>query len=214
MNNLEEFTTPPLDTPISELKESLRSIVHTIIFNRAMGGSRAIDALTVQAPVFDLAYAKVRDDSGEIDSVIEDRIKAFADIVSSSTMAGGGGGGSLHFVLSFYTEKPKERSLLWQVISGVAKEKIYFERWRIPVQLLSSRPSSPSHQEVGASRSVNNVLWFVLRKLSEKMEHLPGTCATLVYPFDVIFEKSKTGETAAWSPRSIASSIKSIPYIT
>jgi hypothetical protein len=169
-----------------------------------MGGSRAVDPVTVQVPLFDLAYTKVRDDLGEVESVVEDRIKAFAEVIT--------GASSLQFVLSFFTEKPKDRSLIWQVISGGSKEKVYFERWRIPVTLVVA--PGKTNGEFNTSKSVKNVMWFVVRKLSEKMEHLPSTCAALVYPFEIQFEKAKSGEASAWSPRSIASSIKSIPYIT
>ena len=225
MNNLEEFVTPTLETPISELKESLRCILHTLIFNRAMGGARPIEPLTIHSPLFNLAYVKVRDDSGDLDAAVEDRIRAFADAIASSP-------GSYVLSLSFFTEKAKERNLLWQVISGstVSKEKLFFEKWRIPVSLLSSRPNSPVAGSPGgpadaaatAAPSVKQILWFLVRKLSEKTEHLPATCATTVYPFEIAFDKVPRLDLASgsassgtgWSPRSIASSIKSIPYIT
>jgi autophagy-related protein 101 len=203
--NCEEFTTPALDIQLSELKEALRCVVHTILFCRAVGGSKAVEPLTAHAPLFDISYARV--DAPEFESKAESKIKALADGAESQQ-----GSWPVHFVISFFTEKPSDNSkgIFWKVF-GNSPEKMFFERWKIPVSVVSSRPASPSSSsnEGLASSQVKTIIWFILKKASEKMDHLPGTCASIIYPCDFSIEKS-----SSWSPRNLANSIKTIPYIT
>jgi len=205
MNNCEEFTCPHLDIHLADLKEALRCIVYTILFNRAIGGNRVVEPITVRAPQFDLAYAKI--ESPEVDSLAEAQIKALAEAAELSV------GSSITLVIAFYVESPKEGGLLWQVFSGQRSERIYFERWKIPVNLQTSRPSSPREIEDsvrGSATQVKNVVWFVLRKVCEKMEHLPVSSPSPIYPVEIYVDKYRE----PWSPRSLASSIKSIPFLS
>jgi len=205
MNNCEEFTCPSIDVPLSDLKEALRCVVFTILFNRAIGGNRAVEPITVKSPQFDLAYAKI--EAPEVEAMAEAQIKALAEAAEAA------GGSALTLVLAFYVESPTEGGLLWQVFSGKRSERLYFERWKIPVNLLTSRPSSPREMEDSMKSSANvvkNAVWFVLRKVCEKMDHLPSSSPTPIYPVEIYIDKYRE----AWSPRSLASSIRSIPFLT
>lgn len=205
MNNCEEFTCPSLDVPLSDLKEALRCVVYTILFNRAIGGNRAVEPITVKSPQFDVAYAKI--ESAEVDAQVEAQIKSLAETAEAAA------GTALTLVLAFYLESPTEAGLLWQVLSGRRSERTYFERWKIPVNLQTSRPSSPREADFAVKHSssmVKNAVWFVLRKVCEKMDHLPSSSPTPIYPVEIYVDKFRE----AWSPRSLASSIKSIPFLT
>lgn len=209
MNNCEEFNCPGLEIQISELKEALRCFIYTILFNRAIGGNRAVDPFTVRSPLFDLAYAKV--EAPEIDLQVEERIKAFGEAAEKAP------GQPMMLLLSFYTETAKESGIFWQVFSAKKTEKVYFERWKLPINITQSRPVSAGDDDsvrssaVSASQ-VKSLLWFVLRKVGEKMDHLPPSSLTPIYLCDITYDKQKSD--SAWSPRSLASSIKSLPYIT
>ena len=220
MNNCEEFSCPEIEVPLIELKEALRCIVNTIIFNRSIGGTRPIEPVTIRSQLFDVAYLKL--DVPELDAAVEERIRAFSESIETHPP-------SLALVVSFYSEVVKDSGILWQVLSGKKTEKIYFERWRIPVKLVtessdastSANSMSPKNkfgispqQREGGSVAVSQVkaaLWFVLRKVGEKMDHLPAAPVQWIYPVEVSFEKSKD---TPWSPRNFASSIKNIPYLT
>ena len=207
MNNCEEFQCPSLDVSIGELKEALRCIIFTILFNRAIGGNRPIDPITIKAPLFEVGYMKT--DSREVDALVEEKIKAFTEVAERSLET------QILLNVGFFTEVARDAGLLWQVFSSKKTEKIYFERWRVPITVSPrTRPPTATDEETSSrvsGQQVRSIMWFVLKKAGEKTDHLPLTSQTAIYPFDIAFERKGS---SAWSPRSIASSIKSIPYIT
>ena len=201
MNNCEEFNCPSLEVPIGEVKEALRCILYTILFNRAIGGSRPIEPITMKAPLFEVGYMKI--ESPEVDAQVEDRVKAFSEAAERSKDT------QFTLVVGFYSEIPKDPGL-WQFFSSKKADKIYFEKWKIGITVTPQTRNDDEGARMSAQQ-VRSIMWFILRKVAEKMDHLPMTSNTAIYPFEITFEKPKD---TAWSPRNFASSIKNIPYIT
>ena len=122
--NLEELVLDVLVLPQFQVKEALRCLLHTILFNRALGPVRPRE---VDSELFDVSY--VRCGVVSVDKRIEEAIEAFSNALQLNTATSRG-----RIVLSFY-EKRTRKSFFGMATS---EEKLYWERWVIPVMLARS----------------------------------------------------------------------------
>ena len=164
----------------------------------------------------------------DFNGVIEHKIKEFCRKLETTD------GGSLVFVLAFYVprQRPATRSL-WDLLSTPLDDKAVFERWKFQVDLTrraSIDVAQAVHSEKEAIESAKNQIrermYYITRKINDRMDHLPCPPSDQTpFHFDISYipsiprVKSIPGSPQStpqmlWSPKSIAQSIRSIPFIT
>jgi|SRR5579872_5226718 len=103
--NLQTFDLAPIHVAPRHLKDTLRCLLHTVLFHRAMGPITPTDA---KCDSFDITYAWLGD--ANINRTVESSI---ADVSNDQ--------GNITASVSFYFEPNKKQ--------------IYFERWTLPFSL-------------------------------------------------------------------------------
>lgn len=182
--NCEEIVLPALRVSLPLVKESLRCLVSTILFTRSIGGNAAREPKIRKSEILQLEYCHTDD---------ELELTHYADKT---------------LLVNFYLPRPKKTSL-WDILSQPFQEKAVFERWRIPVAVAAGLEDE--EEEVKEAREqVRICIRTICKKMNEKIDHLPPPPMDRpTYHFEIT-----CGEQAPWSPRSIAQSIKNIPFIT
>jgi len=215
MLNAEEFLCPELRLPMCHVKEAMRTILHSLVVCRSIGGHRPIEPRVVFSELLDFAYLKT--DEADFDDAIEEAVSHF----SATLENGPSHAGRTQLVLSFYVTKSRKHSI-WNKLVG-ADEKVVFEQWRLPVVLQQiRRHASPTDNlceeanlQASASQQVQQALHWAISRTSAKVEHLPPPPQThSAYKFDVSFAidgKEFGGATALRS--SLSQTIRHIPHI-
>ena len=117
--NCEHVDLEPIEVERFQVKEVLKALLHSIIFQRALGAQQMRDT---DSDLFDLSY--VRSDSRAIDAKVEEQTEAFVKALErDETMAG-------HQVcLSFFELRVRPSTFgLFR-----SEEKVVWERWHIPL---------------------------------------------------------------------------------
>ena len=117
--NCEHVDLEPIEVERFQVKEVLKALLHSIIFQRALGAQQMRDT---DSDLFDLSY--VRSDSHAIDAKVEEQTEAFVKALErDETMAG-------HQVcLSFFELRVRPSTFgLFR-----SEEKVVWERWHIPL---------------------------------------------------------------------------------
>jgi autophagy-related protein 101 len=184
------------------VKEAVRCIIHTILFNRALGAQAPTEPAAVHSEQANVSYMKLEDPGVEL--AVESKIKQFAEIFEKQMAPGA------VLVLSFYTNKPKTNSI-WNVLAG--EDKIVFEQWRIPVHVDRTRVMGEQEDAhfVQTTKQIKRAISFALFKINQRMDHLPPAPPEVCYKFDLSFLSSQS--TAGWPPSNFAS-LRHIPYLT
>ena len=142
--------------------------------------------------------------------------------------------------LSFYVPRQTKKSL-WDLLSQPFDDKAVFERWKVQVDLTSAGVASGTRsphimymdedeQRVidAASAQTKERVFHIIKRINERMDHLPAPPNDqLPYHFEISFtpsvrqgkgihslSSSPTSTPTMWSPKSIAQSIRNIPFIT
>lgn len=222
MLNVEEFVCPELRLAMCHVKEAMRTVLHSLVVCRSIGGHRPIDPKATVSEVFDLTF--FRTDEPGFDEEIEEAARQFTELFEVSAACRCG---KAQLVLSFFTTKTRKQTL-WNLLVG-SDEKVVFEQWRFPVvvQQLRRYPntadniSEEASLQAAAALQVQQVLHFVVNRASVKVDHLPPPPQTQAsYKFEVSFatENGKAlGVSSTLLPpgfgSSLSQSIKHIPYI-
>jgi len=221
MLNVEEFVCPELRLAACHVKEALRTVLHTLVVCRSIGGHRPIEPRVAASEVFGVTYMQT--DEPELEQDLEQAARQFSEVFERKLAPSG----RAQLVLSFYTTKARRQSL-WNIIVG-GDEKIAFEQWRVPVvvqpvQRLASLADNLREEaklQASASLQVQAVLHFVVGRANAKVEHLPPPPqAQASYKFEISFATADgrgIGGGSALLPQGFGSSlsqtIKHIPYI-
>ena len=229
--NCEEFVLAPLELSPPVVKESLRCLLHTILFSRSIGGDIPVEPITVKSEILGITYCR---SGGDFANIVETRIRDFAQKLESSSSQ------SMLLTLSFYVPRQTKKSL-WDLLSQPSDDKAVFERWKVQVDLTSAGVASGTRsphimymdedeQRVidAASAQTKERVFHIIKRINERMDHLPAPPNDqLPYHFEISFtpsvrqgkgihslSSSPTSTPTMWSPKSIAQSIRNIPFIT
>jgi hypothetical protein len=112
---------------------------------------------------------------------------------------------SLALVVSFYTQRQRKAKSLWELFSSPFDDRAVFETWKLQVDVKEDSECAVTH----AVSQTRERMQYILKQLNKKTSHLPTDPSQ--YRFDFTFSQPVTG---GWSPRNIAQSIRSIPFIT
>jgi len=215
MLNAEEFLCPELRLAMCHVKEAMRTILHSLVVCRSIGGHRPIEPQVVFSELLDVCYLKT--DEADFDDALEQAVAHFSEMLES----GPSHAGRAQLVVSFYVTKSRKHSI-WNILVG-ADEKVVFEQWRMPVVLQHfRRHASPTDNlreeanlQASASQQVHQAMHWVIGRTNAKVEHLPPPPAThSAYKFDISFAiDGKEFGAAAALRSSLTQTIRHIPHI-
>ncbi|GFR42788.1 hypothetical protein Agub_g3751 [Astrephomene gubernaculifera] len=215
MANCETHNLPVLELEPHQIREALRCVLHTIIFNRALGYVIPKD---VDSELFDITYVQCGDPS--VEARVESRITDFCAQVEKRPA-------ELHQLqLSFYETRRK------QAWFGTQDERLYWETWVLSVLVLqpdislqqqqqqqpavqqqqhaapaaATSVSSQQQQQLAGNTQVRAAraarlqaaleeqLALVVRRVNDRRDHLPPvlSSAAVTFPFDITFSGSST----------------------
>jgi len=168
--NLENFEIKSIEVERFQLKDVLRSLINTIVFNRALGSG--VVAKEVDCEVFEqISYVKV--DDVAINKQIETDIETFCQTLEKE------GKGVL--CLSFYAKSVKKGWL------SKTEEKTTWERWLINLSLeRQTNKNAIERDKRNASRQeqLRERLMYVVAMVNEKKDHIPPLNKGVdVFPF-------------------------------
>ena len=134
MQAREVFALPPLRCELSQVRDVLSALLHTIVFARALGCCAPRDARCERV---DVHYVTCGD--GAVDGKIEEKINALVRWALKT------GGGEADVAVSFYErerDKPRRGGALREALSGgrTRREEAraangYWEQWRIGLEI-------------------------------------------------------------------------------
>lgn len=183
MSNSEVITLPLLEVEPHQVTEVLRCVMHTILFNRALGQVRPRE---IDSELFDVTYVNCGDP--EVDAKIEARISEFSLHAEKRL------GEVSQLYLSFFEKR--KRQVGW---FGKQDERMCWEQWYInirvisPPDLYSQEPNCLAVSNVKLQRqaklqsAIEEMLMLIVRTVNDRKDHIPPvTSSSLVtYPFDV-----------------------------
>lgn len=221
--NCEEFVIQPLHLTLPLVKESLRCLLHTILFSRSIGGDVPVEPESVKSEILGVSYCRANQSGSgpDLAQIVENKLGEFTQKLESSE--------SLMLTLAFYLPRQGKRTL-WDLLSQPFDDKAVFERWKIQVD--TDRTSSLGWVDAEEIRLIESAafqtkdrVFYIIKRINERMDHLPPPPQDqMAYHFDISFScsvkaaashaSSPASSSSMWSPKAIAQSIRSIPFIT
>ncbi len=173
----------------------------------------AVDPVTFKSELLGISYCRANHVGGpDIGQLVENKIRDFSHRVSEV--------GSLVLVLSFFVPRnvPKSKKTLWDILSQPFDDKAVFERWKIQIDIVPCQRCCDDEDVraiASAASQTKDRVFYIIKRLNERMDHLPAPPTNQQsYHFDISFEPSSSAPPSMWSPKAIAQSIRSIPFIT
>ena len=183
--NCEQVDLDAIEVERFQVKEVLKALLHSIIFQRALGAPAFRDT---DSTLFDLSY--VRSDSRVIDARVEDQTDAFNKALERDETT------AAHQVcISFFERRTRPSTFsLFR-----SEEKVVWERWIIPLVVHARDPDLNAQVErAERSRALEETLRerieFVVSMASGKKEHIPpvdGLGSDTPW-FDITWESSSS----------------------
>mmetsp|Transcript_37025 Transcript_37025/g.44771 ORF Transcript_37025/g.44771 Transcript_37025/m.44771 type:complete len:206 (+) Transcript_37025:392-1009(+) len=175
--NCEVHELPVLPVENYQIREVLRCLLHTIMFNRALGPVRPRE---VDSELFDLAYVQCGD--ANVDRKIEEKIDSLCAWVEKHP------GKRATVLLSFYEKRYKQA--LW---FSKQEERLYWEQWRMhfdviqPSALDRHSESTRVQRHAALEEALQGALLNVLRLVNEKKDHIPPVVSSDVvcFPYEI-----------------------------
>lgn len=183
MSNCEIFNLPVLEVEPHHVREVLRCLLHTIIFNRALGHVQPVE---IDSELFDVTYVQCGDP--EVDNRLEAKITEFCHFTEKRSA-----GEIAQLCLSFYERK--RRNVNW---FGRQEERLCWEQWCINISVtqadIASYESSSmayaqarSQRMSKAQRALEELMTLVVRFVNDKKDHIPPvvSSSTITFPFEI-----------------------------
>lgn len=182
MSNCEVFELPVIEAEPHQFREMLRCLIHTILFNRALGYVKPQD---VDSELFDITYVKCNDSDLEVK--VENGISDFCSLMERKPSE------AAQLRLAFYEVRKKAA---W---FGSKDDRLYWEQWYINIAVMQpdiaeqqqcSGPepvSALSQRQSQQQASLKQAQAEVLRCVNEKRDHIPPIASTsaVTFPFDI-----------------------------
>eukprot|EP00298_Acanthocystis_sp_HF-20_P002986 c13360_g1_i1.p1 GENE.c13360_g1_i1~~c13360_g1_i1.p1 ORF type:complete len:204 (-),score=59.42 c13360_g1_i1:6-578(-) len=188
--NYELFTLEELVLERHQIKEVIACLLHTVIFQRALGPVTPED---VDSDLFGITYVKCNDPL--VSKSIEEKVDSFAKVLENNSQIKG------QVCLSFYEKQVKQAWFSKQ------EERVYWEQWNIPISLISIKTDGDRKvREQELEKMILDRITFVLGVVNHKQEHIPPVSSDSIvcFPFEItspqladnwniIWKKSTTG---------------------
>ncbi|CAG9332750.1 unnamed protein product [Blepharisma stoltei] len=138
-----------------QVKDALRVIIHSILFQRELGvvTPRQVES---DCGVFYLTLNDINTDKH-----IEEQLTLFENRLQERPM--------LILTLSFYQTVKKKTFLFIQ-----EKTKVIWEEWKIPIQLQQMAIPEPRKSDSRLAKKLRKRLMAIIERICEKKDHLPS----------------------------------------
>lgn len=184
--NLEAYKLGLMDIEGFQLKEVLRCLLHTIIFQRALG---TIVPKEIDCDVFDVSYARV--DDAQIERAVERRIDhMYQAIVGTKTT-------QFTVTLRFYVNSETEGFMM------KANKRQYWEDWVIPISIATQKITSAAERDRRHSKrqqTLRERLMYIIQMVNAKNKHIPPVKKYVpCFPFEINFSDGTKPPKENWS---------------
>lgn len=187
MSNCEVFCLSAIEVELHQVREVLRCVLHTIMFNRSLG---QVKPQEVDSELFDTTYVHCGD--AAVEARLEQKIDEACISFEKKPQE------VAQLCLSFF--EPRRRQVGWQIF-GKQDERLYWERWYISLVVVQSDVFVQDHHSLTYtnSRSVRqaqrqaqleSLLTEVIMHVNEKRAHIPPVVSSspCSFPFDIEIE--------------------------
>lgn len=192
--NAEVFELPALEVEPHQVSETLRCLLHTVLFNRALGSVRPRD---VDSSLFEpLTWVHCGDDAAaeRLETKIA-RVQAWVDRQQAQQTASPPPTSPppprrrALVTLSFFERRQQQGWFLRQ------EQRLNWEKWVVPLSVVAP-PAGADPEPARAARkqallaSIEAALTAIVTGVSERRDHIPPVVsgAPLTFPFDVSVE--------------------------
>lgn len=160
-----------------QIREVLRCLLHTILFNRALGPVRPRD---VDSEVFNISYVQCGD--AVVERAIEDKVNQLFSWVQKHP------GKRATVLLSFYEKRYK------QIWFSKQEERLYWEQWRIHMEVIQPNGDVDANSEsvrlqrhTAFEEVLQDAMLSILTLVNEKKEHIPPVVSSDVvcFPYEI-----------------------------
>ncbi|BBN08366.1 autophagy-related protein 101 [Marchantia polymorpha subsp. ruderalis] len=169
--NCEVFYLKELEVEHYQIREVLRCVLHTIMFNRALGLVRPKD---IDSELFEITYVQCGD--AAIEKKIEEKIDNFVSWVEKHPNK------KSQVCLSFYETRNKQ--MAW---FSSKTERLYWEQWCIYLNVQTAQSNPKPHygdttdvsteerdkRHAALEAALREVILQILRYVNEKKDHIP-----------------------------------------
>ncbi|WIA10212.1 hypothetical protein OEZ85_010414 [Tetradesmus obliquus] len=182
MSNCEVFNLSAIEVELHQVREVLRCVLHTILFNRSVGQVKPVD---VDSELFDITYVHCGDPS--VESRLESKINEACGFFEKKPQE------VAQLCLAFF--EPRRRQVGW---FGKQDERLYWEKWVISLCIVQSDVFTQDHHSLAYTnaRSVRQaqrqaqlegLLTEVISRVNEKRGHIPPVVSSspCSFPWDV-----------------------------
>ena len=181
MANCEQFTLQEVHIEQKFIKETLKILIHAIVFQRALGENKTLDA---ESDIFDLSYLRCQ--SKLVQQQIENHAHQFHHAVQFDTIQNIQQSRPLtqhddfrlqmKICIAFFERRQKNGAFgLFRT-----EERVVWERWVIPLSIFlrnDTEPAIGSSAETARKREIETELRdrleYVLTSASERRDHIP-----------------------------------------
>jgi autophagy-related protein 101 len=185
--NYEHCQLDELEVEHFQVKEVLRCLLHTILYQRILGATPSNRHREEESTLFEISYLRF-DDEG-VRATVEERIEQFAKSLDRANEVRG------QVDLSFF-ERRLRKGLLG--LHNV-EERVCWERWSVPLTV-RSRPyqhhSERAEAQATLETQLTERLCVILHMCAEKKEHLPPIES--LARDAIAFEISTTNSAESW----------------
>jgi len=170
--NIQQIDIEELEIHLSQLKEILQSIIHTIMYSRAFGLVKPIE---VPIDFLELYYVKSEDKA--MDLKVDEKIEEFSASLSKRKTNKG------QIVLSFNERRPKSNFFS-------SSSVVCWEQWRINISLTDS-----ASKTTNLAYELRKRLLFVYKIVNENRSHIPPitTKEFTPFPFEITIPSASEG---------------------
>ncbi|KAF8069541.1 ATG101 [Scenedesmus sp. PABB004] len=182
MSNCEVFNLSALEVELHQVREVLRCVLHTILFNRSLGQVKPVD---VDSELFDITYVHCGDPEvvARLEARIDEACAAFERKPQEVAQ----------LVLAFY--EPRRRQVGW---FGKGDERLFWEKWVVNFCIVQSDVFAQDHHSLAYTnaRSVRQaqrqaaleaLLGEVITALNQRRAHIPPvvSASPCSFPWEV-----------------------------
>ncbi|KAI8466879.1 MAG: hypothetical protein J3K34DRAFT_432293 [Monoraphidium minutum] len=184
MSNCEVFSLPVVEVELHQVREVCRCVLHTVVFNRALGHVTPVD---VDSELFDVTYVKCGDP--EVDGLLEAKIGEFVAFIERQRHQD-----IAQLRLSFYEKRRRQAG--WFMLQQ--DERLYWEQWCVNLCIVQPDPFTQDHtslaytdaasvRQARLQAAVEGLVTGVVRRVNDKRAHIPPvvSASTVTFPFDI-----------------------------
>lgn len=165
-----------------QIQEVLRCLLHTILFNRALGPVKPCE---VESELFELSYVQCGD--AEVERTIEDKVHRLGQWVDRNP------GKRVTVALSFFEKRYKQN---W---FAKHEERLYWEQWRVHLDVKPQEADPQPGDGASARRALQTSLQAcvleLLRLVNDRREHIPPVVSSEVvcFPYEITLPSDADG---------------------